>query len=656
MSETALPSYQASLRRLRPALIAVACLSALANLLMLIAPLYMLQVYDRVLGSGSTATLQGLFVIVVVLFGFLGAFDFLRTRILGRAGHRIDADLGEGAFRIWLRQPALTGEGANPGQALRDVETMRGFLASPAILALCDLPWVPFYLGLMFVLHPYLGLLTLGGAVVVGIAALLNRRLAEPGLAAAAGLEGQERGFADRGRQNAELIAAFGMGGRVARQWREIHDRRLATAQSSGERSEGVSAFSKTFRMFLQSAMLTLAAWLVLRQELSAGMIIASSTISGKALAPVDQIIAQWRAIGRARGAHARLAATFAGQPSHTRTDLPAPTGMIRVDGVTKLAPGQGPLSSRARILDRVSFELEPGDGLGVIGPSASGKSTLARVLIGAWTPETGEIRLDGATPDQWDPETLGRHLGYLPQTVELLPGTIRDNIARFDPWAEDEHVIAAAKIAGVHDLILTLPQGYETRAGADCPLSGGQIQRLGLARAIFGTPRIIVLDEPNSNLDQEGDEALRRAILAMREKGSTVIVMAHRPSAIAAVNKVLVLQGGRVAQFGPRETVLAPAAAPQPGTGPGGRAAGPVGTGVGTAAATPLRPVAGPSAVPARPVVTGPVTTGPASGTASVPSAGQTPTAQTSDRVSALLRAMQSQDTAATRSQGISA
>ena len=305
----------------------------------------------------------------------------------------------------------------------------------------------------------------------------------------------------------------------------------------------------------------------------------AASIIAGRALAPVDQVIGQWRSIGRAREAHRRCIEAFA--PARTPAPhlrLPAPTGALRVTGLTKLAPGQiGGQGSgdRQRILDRVSFTLAPGEGLGVIGNSASGKSTLARLLVGAWSADAGEIRLDGATHDQWAPEDLGCHIGYLPQVVEMLPGSIRDNIARFDPEAPDEAVIEAARIAGVHEMILALPEGYATGLGQDrMPLSGGQVQRLGLARALYGNPKIIVLDEPNSNLDATGDEALAAAIAAMRARGSTVIVMAHRPSAIAAVSKVMLLHNGAVAQFGPKEEVMQPsgrmpvAVAPTDGAG----------------------------------------------------------------------------------------
>jgi len=568
-------SYRAALMRLRPDLVTVAALSALVNILMLTAPLYMLQVYDRVLSSGSVATLQGLFLLVVVLYLFLGGFDFLRGRILGRVAHRLDQMLAPRAFGRWMqlaeaRRAAPSASDAGPGQGLRDLETLRGFLASPAPLALMDLPWMPFYVIVLFIVHPLLGVLTLIGAAVVIVAAVANQLLAAPGLDRAGRADGDERTFTEQTRRHAELVAALGMGSRLVQQWQQLHDRRLAAAQGASERSEGVGAFSKTFRMFLQSAMLTAAAWLVLGHELSAGMIIASSVISGRALAPIDQTIAQWRTIGRARAAHRRAPKIFADDTPTGRVDLPAPTGRIILSEVTRLAPGVGLAASRSRLIDRISFTLEPGDALGVIGPSAAGKSVLARILTGAWTPDAGEIRFDGATPDQWMPEELGRHIGYLPQHADLLPGSIRDNIARFDPKASDAQVFEAAKIAGVHEMILALPRGYATQSGQGCPLSGGQIQRIGLARAIFGTPKIVVLDEPNAHLDQSGDEALRRAILTMREKGATVIVMAHRPAAIVAVNKVLVLREGQIAAFGPRDEILPTlASATTKGNGP---------------------------------------------------------------------------------------
>ena len=556
-------AYIGALRGLRGTLVLVALFSAAINFLMLTGPVYMLQIYDRVLSSGSVATLLGLFVIVIVLYAFLGLYEFLRARLLSRAALRLDARVGDEAFRLALRAASIGGRTrADPGaQPVRDLETVRGFMGSPAITGLFDMPWMPIFLVLVFLIHPWLGWLTLAGAGVVMVAALLNQMLAQHSISRAMAMEGAERNLTEQARGDAETWRALGMRDRLVARWRAQHDAALATGQVGSDRSEGFTAFSKSFRLLLQSAILTLGAYLALRQEITPGMIIATSIIAGRALAPIDQVIGQWRAIGRAREAHHRLREIFGQLPADKpRVDLPEPAGDLRVTSLTKLAPAAGPEAGadRPRLLDRVSFALTPGDGLGVIGNSAAGKSTLARLLIGAWVPDAGEVRLDGATLDQWTPEALGRHIGYLPQALQMLPGSVAENIARFDPEAKDEQVIAAARIAGVHEMILALPDGYATPLDRMTrPLSGGQMQRLGLARAVYGAPRLIVLDEPNANLDADGDDALTRAIETMREKGSVVVVMAHRPSAIAAVNKILLLHQGRVAQFGPREEVL---------------------------------------------------------------------------------------------------
>jgi len=558
-------AYTLALRRLRPGFAVVVAFSAVINVLMLTGSVYMLQVYDRVLSSGSVPTLLGLFAIVVVLYGFLGFYDFLRARLLSRMAIRLDQSAGTETFRVWIRS-GVPGEGGANAQPLRDLEMLRGFLSGPAVVALFDTPWVPLYLAVLFAIHPWLGWLTIAGAAIVALVALINRLVTQGAIRRAAGLDGAERDFADKSRHIAEAVVAMGMERAITARWRGLHDGTLASGQQGSDPSEMLAAFSRAFRMLLQSAMLTLGAFLVLRGEISGGMIIASSILSGRALAPVDQVIGQWRTIGRAAEAHRRLGAFFEGRAAEKpRIQLPDPTGQISVARLIKLAPGQ-PGTERARILNQVNFSLEPGDGLGVIGNSASGKSSLARLLVGAWTPDGGEIRLDGATLDQWDPAQLGRKIGYLPQVLEMLPGSIRDNIARFDPDVSDAGVIEAAQLAGVHDMILKLPHGYATQLGGnEMPLSGGQIQRLGLARAIYGKPRLVVLDEPNSNLDVAGDDALQGAIAALRAAGSTVIVMAHRPSAIAAVNKVMILHGGMVAQFGDKAEVLAAALRPNP-------------------------------------------------------------------------------------------
>ena len=569
-------AYRAALRRLRGTFLMTGFFSAVINILMLTGPLYMLQVYDRVLGSGSIATLQGLFLIVVILYAFMGLYEFLRSRLLGRAAIRLDQEVGPTAFRAWLRsggQQATRKPGASP-LPLADLGTVRGFLSSPAMGSIFDVPWIPLYLGLLFLIHPWLGWLTLAGAAIVALVAVLGRRLTRAPQEASAVIEGEARAFSEQGRRNAELIEAMGMERGVTERWQQDHARALATGQGASNVSEVTGAFSKSFRMLLQSAMLTVGALLVLRHEMTAGMIIATSILSGRALAPVDQIIAQWRIIGAASLAHKRLIAFFEKAPQEPRPiGLPQPTGKVVANRLTCLGPVPGAGGERPRMLNQVSFALEPGDGLGVIGNSAAGKSTLARLIVGAWKPDGGDIRFDGATRDQWDPEVLGRAVGYLPQTVELLPGTIRDNITRFDPAARDNDMIAAARLAGVHDMILALPEGYGTKVGIPGqPLSGGQVQRLGLARAVFGGPRLIVLDEPNSNLDAAGEAALAQAIHALRAGGATVILMTHRTSALAEVNKIMLLSAGNVVKFGDRDEVLRGLLLrPVPDTGTGG-------------------------------------------------------------------------------------
>jgi len=555
-------AYIEALRGLRGTVVMVGVFSALINLLMLTGPVYMLQIYDRVLSSGSVATLLGLFAIVVILYGFLGLYEFLRKRLLSRAAIRLDSNVGDEAFRLGLRSGSVGArDQVDPGaQPVRDLEMMRGFMSGGAITGLFDLPWTPLFLALVFLIHPWLGVLTLIGAGVVAAAALLNQWLTRASIRQGMSLDGVERSFVEQTRGDAETLHALGMRDRLVARWRGLHDAALAAGQVGSDRSEGFAAFSKSFRLLLQSAILTMGAFLALRQEITPGMIIAASIIAGRALAPVDQVIGQWGAIGRAREAHRRLRDVFDQSPAEKpRIALPSPAGNLQVTALTKLVPArEGPGINPPRILDRVGFALSAGDGLGVVGNSAAGKSTLARLLAGAWMPDAGHVRLDGATLDQWTPEALGRHIGYLPQSLQMLPGSVGENIARFDPKARDADIIAAARIAGVHEMILELPDGYATHMDRMTrPLSGGQIQRLGLARAVFGAPRLIVLDEPNSNLDANGDDALAQAIRSMRAQGSVVVVMAHRPSAITAVNKILLLHQGQVAKFGDKDEVL---------------------------------------------------------------------------------------------------
>jgi ATP-binding cassette subfamily C protein len=563
--------YVEALNQQRFAFYLVFLFSALVNILMLTGSIYMLQVYDRVLASGSVPTLLALFSIVVVLYMFFGFFDFLRSRMLSRIALRITLALGPDTFEAWLKSGA---QQSSPAQKLEDLQhpirhlaTLRQFLPSNTAVSLFDLPYIPVFLCALFLVHPWLGMMVVMGAMITGLIALVGNWIARKWHSRGISLDNASHEFAGQCYQDAETITAMGMQKNVIEQWKNSQHASLSAQQKASNPSETLAASSKAFRMLLQSSILTVGALLVLQNQISAGMIVAASILSGRALAPIDQLVGQWRSLGRAAVAHRQIHSFFAGlQGKQTHTDLPAPTGAISVVGLTKRIAGpQGTIPTR--LLSGLDFALAPGDGLGVVGKSGSGKSTLARILVGAWTAEQGQIRLDGATYDQWDPASLGKFIGYLPQKVELLAGTIGRNIARFDPDAKTADIISAAQLAGVHEMILKMPQGYETPIGlnGNGTLSGGQLQRLGLARAVYGNPRIVVLDEPNSNLDAEGDEALGQAILQMRSMGATVIVMAHRPSAIEAVNKIMLLHEGRIVRFDDKEKVLGPSEVVKP-------------------------------------------------------------------------------------------
>ena len=544
-------SYPEALTAIRPALIHAAVFSGVVNLLMFTGPVFMLQVYDRVLQSGSTATLLGLLVLAAMFYAFFGVFAFFRSRVLGRAAYMLEAGLARRA----LRETTASG---GRSDAVRDVAILRQFVARPALASLYDLPWSPLFVIVVALIHPLLGLLTLAGLGVVLVAAILNHRRSGAGQTGMMAAEDAARDLALALRREGELTRALGMTDRLEHRWAAKRRLALALTQRSGEGVEGIGAFSKAFRQFLQSAILAAGAWLAIGGAISPGMIIAVSILSGRALAPVDQIIGQWSGITRARLAHRALHEALGVAPALRRTALPRPEGRVSVDEVAVRVPAEG--GRQRHLLEGVSFELAPGAGLAVIGGSGAGKSTLARVLVGALVPDAGEVRLDGARLDQWPADQVGRHVGWLPQRVEFVPGTVGENIARFDEGDVDTAVVAAARLAGVHDLILSLPQGYETPLGPSVPLSGGQAQRIALARALYGEPSLVVLDEPNAALDAAGEAALRAAISAMRDRGATVIVMTHKASVIGALDHVLILRDGRRAAFGPREEIMRPA------------------------------------------------------------------------------------------------
>ena len=541
------------LERLRPLFAHAAAYSLLVNLILIVPSIFFLQVFDRVLSSRSNETLAMLTLLAVGALGVSALFDVLRNRLLTRAAIALDASLGVPVLADLLRAGTGVGGTANP-HALKDVQVLRVFLTGPGVLCLFDLPWLPLYLIVIFAFHPVLGCTALAGALVlVGIAVANERRSRAAGQALQT--ESRESAqFVEQSLRNAEVVAALGMGEHLQREWTRRSHRVFAWQLQAGDRAGKYAALSRATRQLLQVLMLAVGAWLVVNLHTSAGVMIAATLLLARALAPVEGVIVAWKSLVEARSAYARLDAqvrTLAHEPSVTK--LPVPSGELSVERASFVIPG-----ADRPLVSQISFVVSPGEALAIIGPSGSGKSTLARLLVGAWAPHAGHVRLDGADLRQWNRAQLGVHLGYLPQHVELFSGTVAQNIARMGS-VDDARVIQAAQRAGVHELILRLPQGYDTPVGASgASLSGGQRQRIGLARALYGDPKLLVLDEPNSNLDAEGELALLDAIRTTKRAGCTVIVIAHRPSLVRDVDKVLVLREGRVEQFGPREEVLA--------------------------------------------------------------------------------------------------
>lgn len=535
-------------------ILSVVLFSFIVNVLMLTGPLYMLQVYDRVLGSGSTETLTALSILVVGLFLAMGVLDFVRGRVMAIVGARFQDRLDRRVFSAAMQISAVAPNDKEAAIAQRDLEAIRSFLASPVLLALMDMPWTPFFMAAVFVFHPYLGWLAVAGSAVLVAVTWLNQSLSRRPQAEAGQASAQSERFSDQMKTEAETLQALGMSGAGFDRWQVTRQKALRQAIAAAGVIGVFGAITKTFRLFLQSAMLGLGAWLVLQNQLSSGAMVASSILMGRALAPIELVIGQWALVHRYVEAWQRLSVLLSRVPEGTvRTALPRPRALLEVDGLTVVPPGE-----QTPILRMVSFRLEPGQAVGVIGTSGAGKSTLARALTGVWRPLSGKIRLDGATLDQYDPDVLGRLVGYLPQRITLFDGTIADNIARLDPKADDASIVAAAKKADAHDMIVKLPKGYDTPiSAAGARLSGGQIQRIGLARALYGDPVLLILDEPNSNLDNDGSAAVNTAIRTMKAEGKAVLIMAHRPAAIQECDLLLVLEDGMRKGFGPRDQVL---------------------------------------------------------------------------------------------------
>ncbi len=540
----------------RNALIGVAVFSGVSNILMLTGSFFMLEVYDRVLPSRSVPTLIGLCVIAAFLFAMLGVLDLIRSRLMVRIGASLDEALSARVYETLIRIPLKIGNRSDGLQPLRDLDALRSFLSGSGPIAFFDLPWLPVYLAICFLFfHFWIGMAALVGAIILISLTILTERWTKKPMVDATQHSQARNGLAEISIRNAEAIASMGMTRRIANRWAEANRRYMSSQRKASDVSGGLGAISKCLRMMIQSGVLAVGAWLVINQQASAGIIIAGSILSARALAPVDLAIANWKGFQAARQAWTRLNRLLAVFPAQRELmPLQPPTATLAVENVSAAPPGAQKL-----VVQDVSFTLQAGAGLGIIGPSASGKSSLARLLVGLWQPVRGHVRLDGAALDQWMPETLGRHVGYLPQNVELLAGTVAQNISRFEHDVDPEAIVKAAKTAGVHDLIVKLPEGYETSVGEQgSALSAGQAQRIALARALYRDPFLVVLDEPNSNLDYEGDEALARAVASVRSRGGIAVIVAHRPSALESVDQICVMGQGRLQHpVGPKDIVL---------------------------------------------------------------------------------------------------
>ncbi|MBN7809280.1 type I secretion system permease/ATPase [Agrobacterium rosae] len=539
----------------RAAVFGIALISGIVNVLALTSPLFMLQVYDRVLASRSLSTLVGLAILAVALYAFQSVLEIIRSRVLLRIGESFDHKLSGRVHAAIVRLPLETRMPGDGLQPLRDLDNVRGFLSSPGPTALFDLPWMPLYLGICFLFHFWLGMTALIGAVVLVSITVLTDRLSVGPTREATRYGISRNAIMEAARRNAEIVRALGLQNRLQTRWALANSSYLGANRRTADVAGAFGSISRTLRMILQSAILGVGAWLVIEQQVSAGVMIASSIMVGRALAPVDLAIGSWKPFLMARQSWERLNNMLSVIPEEPPVmSLPAPKSRLSVEAITIVPPGP----FKKPTISGVSFTLSAGSAVGIIGPSGSGKSTLTRVLVGAWTPVAGKVRIDGASFEQWDREALGKHIGYLPQGVELFDGTIAQNISRFEQEPNPQTIVAAAVAAGVHDLILRFESGYETEIGeAGSALSAGQRQRVGLARALYNDPFLVVLDEPNANLDADGEDAVIKAISAVRARGGIAVVVAHRPSAIGAVDHVLLVENGQMKAFGPRDEVL---------------------------------------------------------------------------------------------------
>jgi PrtD family type I secretion system ABC transporter len=555
-------TFKEALRSYRAILGAVIVFSAAINALMFVGPLYMLQVYDRVLQSRSEVTLVALTLIAVGMLVVYGILEWIRSRVLVRAGMQFDSIVASPLFSRVVSS-ALSSPSARSEFALVDIDRLREFLTGAGLIALCDVPWVPVFLAVCFYFHPWIGWVATSGAAIIFILAILNEFTTKKTLNEANTSSQAAQHFANTTLQNVEVIRALGMEKSLRARWNAMHRKTLELQATASDRAGVLLSASKFVRMVLQVAILGVGAYLALESEISPGMMVAASIMMGRALAPVDQVVGQWKQFIGARTAYSRLRDLFSRVPGEAdRLELPAPEGRVAAENLIIAPPG-----SRTPIVAGVSFTLEPGEALALVGPSGAGKSSLVRALVGVWQPLSGAVRLDGSELQHWNVDELGKYVGYLPQTVELFAGTIAENIARFKE-ATAADVVLAAQRAGVHELIQSLPDGYETQIGVGGrQLSGGQRQRIGLARALFDDPAILILDEPNANLDMDGEEALVRSLKDLKGRKRTVIFVSHKIGLLALSDKALILADGRMRAFGPTKDVLQPKAVA--GSGP---------------------------------------------------------------------------------------
>jgi ATP-binding cassette subfamily C protein len=542
----------AVLKASRGVFLSTGVFSCLVNILMLTGPLFMLQIYDRVLTSGSVPTLVTLSAITLALYIYYGFLEYLRARLLVRIGRRVEEQLRDRVFDS-VAEHALRRTPGVGSQPVQDLGTVRQFLSGQGPFAFLDMPWVPVYLAVIFLMHWMLGVASAAAAVVIFTLAYMSERATRGPMAEATKATIKATLMTEESRRNTEALHALGMRGAIRDRWRAVQTQALDHQTSANDAGGSLGAASRVVRLLVQSGILALGAWLAILQEITPGAMIAASIIMSRALAPVEQAVANWQQFLGFRKAMERLNRVLASTPPKQLLALPRPQGKLEVENLVIQLPGMD-----KPLLQGISFAVEPGQGIGVIGPTGAGKSTLARALVGITPPTRGAVRIDGATLDQRDIDDLGRMIGYLPQDVQLFDGSVAQNIARFDPDAKPEKIVEAAKLANVHELILRLPDGYNTPLGENAArLSAGQKQRLALARALYGDPVLFILDEPNSNLDAEGEAALDRAIRSCLDRGAAVVVIAHRPSALAAIQQILVLSDGKTAALGPRDEVM---------------------------------------------------------------------------------------------------